>query len=205
MDLSLLLKGLAVGFTVAAPLGPIGLLCIGRTLSNGLSSGLATGLGAATADAIYGCIGGLGVTFLAQALTGRQWWFRLIGGLFLVYLGMRICHSKPAASERSADVRALTASYGSAFLLTLANPVTIVSFSAIFATFGVGDSKGSYSDAVTLLAGIVCGSAAWWLILSVSVNWFRRRIRLSSLGWINKVVGAIIAGCGFVALATISV
>lgn len=203
MDLSLLIKGLVIGFSIAAPVGPIGLLCIVRTLSAGRASGLVTGLGAATADGMYGCIGGFGVAFLTEILIDQQIWLRLIGGVFLVYLGIRNLTSRPAETAPQVRGSSLLADFGSTFVLTLTNPMTVISFGAVFASLGVGTSSGTRLDAVTLLIGIFSGSALWWIVLSTSVSLFRVRIQADRLGWINKAAGAIIAAFGTVALMSI--
>src|SRR5262249_42012791 len=139
MDIGLLTRGLIIGFSIAAPVGPIGILVIRRTLSDGRLTGLATGLGAATADALYGCIGAFGLTFITGALLGGKMWMRIAGGIFLCYLGVRPSLAPPA--ERAAPVTgaSLLRSYGSTLLLTLTNPSTILSFAAVFAGLGLGN------------------------------------------------------------------
>jgi len=133
----LLLKGLIIGFSIAAPVGPIGVLCIRRNLAKGRTSGLASGLGAATADAIYGGIAGLGLTRISNLLLEQQAWFRSIGGGFLLYLGIRTFLSKPAGAVAAARRTDLAGDYLSTSLLTLTNPLTILSFAAIFAGLGL--------------------------------------------------------------------
>src|SRR3712207_5845763 len=133
MDTSLLLRGLIIGFSIAAPVGPIGVLCIRRTLADGRAAGLASGLGAGTADALYGCIDGFGLTFISSLLIGQQGWLKLIGGVFLCYLGIRTLLAQQ--SERAAAVggMGLVGAYASTLVLTLTNPTTILSFVAVFA------------------------------------------------------------------------
>ena len=204
MNLFLFLKGLVIGFSIAAPVGPIGLLCIVRTLSGGLVAGLATGLGAAVADGLYGCIGGFGISVVGQALVGQQFWFRLIGGFFLIYLGIRNFMADPEQRSPSGDARSLLGSFGSTFVLTLTNPMTIIAFAAVFASLGVGISPGTYGDATTLIIGIFCGSALWWLVLSFGVSLFRKSVSPNRLGWINKIAGTVITGFGLAALASLA-
>ncbi|MEJ2716729.1 MAG: LysE family translocator [Deltaproteobacteria bacterium] len=205
MDSFLFIEGLVIGFSIAAPVGPIGLLCIVRTLSAGRAAGLASGLGAATADGVYGFIGGFGVTFLAHILIAQHVWFRLFGGIFLVCLGLKYLVSKPRERGEEADNRSLLADFGSTFLLTLTNPMTIISFGAVFASFGVGTTFSTYRAAITLLIGIFCGSALWWVTLSFGVNLFRPRIEANQLVWINRAAGTIIAGFGIAALVSLAV
>jgi threonine/homoserine/homoserine lactone efflux protein len=133
MDLSFLLRGLAIGFSIAAPIGPIGILCMRRTLVQGRVSGILSGLGAASADAIYGCIAALGLTLISDLLITQQSWLRLIGGVFLCYLGIKTFLSNPSENATSIRRYGLAGAYASTFLLTLANPLTILSFAAVFA------------------------------------------------------------------------
>ncbi len=205
MDLFLLMKGLVIGFSVAAPVGPIGVLCVVRTLTGGRVSGLATGLGAATADAVYGCIGGFGIAFLGQALIDQQTWFRMIGGTFLLYLGIRNFVAHPDHKSGSSERNGLLADFGSTFALTLTNPMTIVSFGAVFAALGVGGTRAAYLDASMLLVGIFSGSALWWIMLTFGVSVFRSKMDLNRLNWISKASGVIIAGFGAAALVTVAV
>jgi threonine/homoserine/homoserine lactone efflux protein len=173
VDIGFLLKGLFIGFSIAAPVGPIGLLCIRRTLANGRTSGLVSGLGAATADAIYGCIAGFGLTFISTLLISQQVWFRVIGGFFLCYLGLKTFFSRPAEQKASAKGNGLISAYASTFFLTLTNPMTILSFAAIFAGLGVASAGGNYVSAGVLVLGVFSGSALWWLLLSGGVAFFQ--------------------------------
>lgn len=200
----LLLKGIIIGFSIAAPVGPIGVLCIRRTLSEGWASGLVTGLGAATADALYGCIAGFGLTFISGALIGQQAWIRLVGGLFLCGLGVKTVLARPAEQAATASGRSLAAAYGSALFLTLTNPATILSFAAVFAGLGL-TAEGEYGGAATLVAGVFAGSALWWLALSGGAGLFRRRFTARGLLWVNRISGTIIAGMGLLALASVAV
>src|SRR5512142_2363186 len=160
MNLPLFLRGLVIGFSIAAPVGPIGVLCIRRTLANGRAAGLATGLGAATADGMYGCVAGFGLTFISSVLINQQMWLRLFGGLFLCYLGIRTLLSKPSGQEAKMGGNGLLGSYASTFLLTVTNPMTILSFAAIFAGLGLANTNGDYASAVILVLGVFLGSAS---------------------------------------------
>jgi len=200
MNLLLLIEGLAIGFSVAAPVGPIGVLCVVRTLTGGRLSGLATGFGAATADAVYGCIGGFGITFLAQALIDQQTWFRLIGGVFLIYLGARDLVIQRDQIADAYEKKSIVADFGSTFALTLTNPMTIISFGAVFAALGIGATQAAYFDASMLLVGIFSGSALWWILLTFGVSLFRDRLDLNGLRWISRASGVIITGFGVAAL-----
>jgi len=200
MDIRFLLRGLVIGFSIAAPVGPIGVLCIRRTLAKGRVSGLVSGLGAATADAIYGCIAGFGLTFIASILISQQGWFRLIGGAFLCYLGLKTFLTRPAEQAASAEGNGLVGAYASTFFLTLTNPMTILSFAAIFAGLGVVSASGNYASAGMLVLGVFIGSALWWLILSGGVSVFRARFNPHGVRWVNRISGVIITGFGLLAL-----
>ena len=181
------------------------MLCIRRTLADGWVFGLVSGLGAATADAVYGCIAAFGLTFISVALVSHQAWLRLIGGLFLCYLGVRTLLAQPA--EQAATVRegGLSRAYASTFFLTLTNPVTILAFAAIFAGLGLAEAGGGYASAGLLVLGVFLGSASWWLLLSSVVGAFRTRFSPSGMLWVNRVSGLIILGFGVYALAGWSV
>ncbi|MBK3798415.1 LysE family translocator [Azospirillum brasilense] len=200
-----LLKGLIIGFSIAAPVGPIGLLCIRRTLADGPAHGFVSGLGAASADAVYGAIAGFGVVLITDALLGAQVALKLVSGLMLLWLGWSTLRARPA--ERAADARGgggLTGAYASTFALTLANPATILSFAAVFGGLGVSAGDGSSTGVAALLvAGVFTGSAMWWLGLSASVGAFRRRVTPAAMLWINRVSGAVLGVFGIAALVSL--
>ena len=209
MDPSFLVRGLIIGFAIAAPVGPIGVLCIQRTLGKGRIYGLLSGLGAATADGTYGLIAGFGLTFISSFLIGQQLWIRLIGGVFLLYLGLRIILSKPAQREREQATTIkgenLLAAYVSTLFLTLTNPLTILSFAAIFAGIGAGGANRSYISAAVLVLGVFLGSALWWVILSSGVSILRTKLNTQALRWVNRISGAIIITFGVLALLSLRV
>lgn len=203
MDINYLLKGIVIGFSIAAPVGPIGVLCIRRTLADGRVAGLLSGLGAATADALYGCVAGFGMTLISSFLVSQQSWIRLIGGAFLCYLGVRTLLTKPAQEPADVKKKGLLGSYASTFFLTLTNPMTILSFAAIFAGLGLASLETNYSSAGILVLGVFCGSAAWWLLLSGVVGFFREKFNLKAMQWVNRISGVIILGFGVFALISL--
>ncbi|WP_416676715.1 LysE/ArgO family amino acid transporter [Egbenema bharatensis] len=203
MSLPFFLQGLIIGFSIAVPVGPIGILCIRRTLSDGQFIGLLSGLGAATADAIYGCIAGFGLTFVSGLLTSHVGWFRVIGGLFLCYLGVRTALAKPSETAATAQGRGWLGAYLSTLFLTLTNPATILSFIAVFAGLGLATAGGNYGAAVLLVSGVFLGSALWWLLLSSGVGLFRSRLTPKHLKWLNRISGAILLGFGIIALSPV--
>src|SRR5581483_11514863 len=169
------LRGLLIGFSIAAPVGPIGVLCIRRTLANGRAAGFVSGLGAATADSLYGCVAGFGLTAISDFLVGQQKPLRLFGGLFLVFLGLKTFFSRPAVESARSSRSGLAGDYTSTLLLTLTNPATILSFLAVFAGLGLGTRPGDYRSATSLVLGVFVGSACWWMLLSGGVGLFREK------------------------------
>lgn len=196
-------QGIILGLSIAAPIGPIGVLCIRRTLANGMLNGFVSGLGAATADGIYGCVAALGITVVSSFLVDNQVYLRLIGGLFLLYLGYQTFVAVITETTEQAETKSHLQSYTSAFFLTLTNPLTVMSFAAIFAGVGIGTAVKGYLPACLLVFGIFTGSMLWWLILSGAVNRLRVRFDAKRLKWVNQLSGIIIAGFGAVSLATI--
>ena len=200
MGLDLFLRGLIIGFSIAAPVGPIGVLCIRRTLTEGRASGFLSGLGAATADALYGCVAGFGLTVISGFLIDQRFWIQLIGGIFLLALGIKTLRSVPAERAAAASGSGLAASYASTLLLTLTNPMTILSFAGIFAALGVADTGGDLSAAARLVLGVFSGSAAWWLILSGGVGLLREKLSAGLLHWTNRLSGVILLVFGAIAV-----
>jgi threonine/homoserine/homoserine lactone efflux protein len=204
MDFPIIIRGIIIGFGIAMPVGPIGVLCIRRTISNGQLSGLVSGLGAATADGMYGCVAAFGLTFISSFLVNQQFGLRLIGGAFLCYLGVKTLLSRPAEQATTASANStLWGDYLSTFFLTVTNPMTILSFAAVFAGLGMAASSGEYVSAGLLVLGVVVGSALWWLCLSGIVGFFRQKFNSSGLVWVNRVSGLIIVGFGVLAIASL--
>jgi threonine/homoserine/homoserine lactone efflux protein len=163
-----------------------------------------SGLGAATADGVYGGVASFGVTFVSSFLVAQQMWLRLAGGAFLIYLGARIWSKKPGDARTPARHGGLASDYASTFALTLTNPLTIISFAAIFAGIGLGSMGGDYETAAILTFGVFGGSSLWWLLLSSTVNLFRRSSN-TTLQWVNRFSGAIIVTLGVVAILSLMI
>ena len=197
------LKGLLIGFSIAVPVGPIGLLCIQRTIAYGRNSGLVTGLGAATADGLYGGVAAFGLTTISGFLVGQQFWFRLIGGTFLLYLGTKTFLSKPAEKAATSSHESLFSDYGSTVFLTITNPMTILSFVAVFAGLGLANSSGGQTSPVLMIVGVVLGSTLWWFGLSAGVSLFRPKFNGDSLRVVNRISGATLIGFAIFAFASI--
>jgi len=200
MDVQFLFRGLILGFSIAAPVGPIGVLCIRRTLADGRATGLACGLGAATADALYGGMAAFGLTVLSTFLVNQQTVLRGMGGAFLIVLGIRTLLTRPAQQAAPTRGHGLAGAYASTFLLTLTNPMTILSFAAIFAGLGL---TGGAASAGALVAGVFLGSALWWLILSGGTALLRDKLSPIALQWVNRVSGVLIVVFGLAALASV--
>jgi len=203
--LVVLLQGYIVGVAIAAPVGPIGLLCIRRTIEHGIFMGFATGMGAAIADTFYGAIAAFGVSAALEFLQGHQTGFRIVGGLFLLVVAVRAFAQKPAAEEqevaRIPDSRTAIAGFMTGLTLTLTNPATILAFIAVFAGFGLGANLG-YFDAATMVLGVFLGASSWWLALSSGVAAVRHRITEQGLTLLNHCTGVGLACFGLWALGT---
>lgn len=218
METGLYFRGLLIGLAIAAPVGPIGVLCIRRTLAYGRASGFISGLGAATADALYGSVAAFGLVVVSSLLLEQRAIFQFVGGLFLIYLGVRLIFEKPKQLGFTPDAlpefnredgwqrlnwRMLGQDFGSTFLLTLTNPMTILSFAAIFAGLGATAASGG---GVQVVAGVFSGSAAWWLALSSATGLLRGwMLKFNGLHWVNKVSGAVLLAYGGLALANLMV
>ena len=203
MDSMLFPKGVIIGLSIAVPVGPVGLVCISRTLVRGRVAGLVSGLGAATADGMYGILAGLGVAYVADYLTDHQVLLRGIGGMALICLGVRRFLANAELNEKSVEGSGLLGYYISTFFLTLTNPLTVLMFAAVFAALGLRGSGGDYTALLELIAGVFCGSALWWLGLTYAVSRFRVMLDAKQLRVLNRVVGSVISACGVLALVSI--
>lgn len=194
-------EGVMIGFAVAAPIGPVGLLCIRRSLNRGKLAGLFTGLGAAVADGTYGLVAGFGVASVSALLISYRLWLELFGGAALCIMGYGILKSPLRKPRRTVEgVGSLGQAFASTLLLTLANPVTILSFIAVFASLGLDRAARGYFGVPILGAGVFCGSMAWWSILSSTVSSAGTRISLRVLGVINFLSGFVLLGFGLTGL-----
>ena len=164
---------------------------------------LVSGIGIATADGIYGSVAAFGLTVITSFLVNEQKWIRLVGGVFLIYLGIRTILAKPAEKAANAQAHNFAGAYVSTLLLTLTNPLTILSFAVIFAGLGVGATGGNSLAAALVVAGVFSGSAAWWCILTGGISLLRRRFTPTWLRWLNRVSGAVIGIFGIVALISL--
>ena len=206
MLLGFLLKGMLVGIVIALPAGPVGVLCIRRTIFHGRLAGFISGLGAATADAVFGIIAAFGLTFIADLLFEYQDWLRLGGACFLLYIGISAFIADPLKGTRSQrDPDDLVADYASAFALTITNPITILAFLAIFASIGFSGPEATLGRAVILVFGVWLGSLLWWAGLAFGAGMVRLSFDRHHLAWINRGSGGILVFCGVALLGSVLV
>jgi threonine/homoserine/homoserine lactone efflux protein len=218
MKLSLLLQGILIGFSIAAPVGPIGVLCVRRTVMFGRWAGLVSGLGAATADALYGSIAVFGVTFLSGFLTEQNNWLGILGGFYLCYLGGKIIYeTKDKKLYLSSQMNhfnnnvtffsnrtRLVGNYASTFFLTLTNPITIFSFAAIYAGLGYTITSEDTFTGLSLVLGVFIGSAIWWMLLSTLTSFLRDKfMSIGGQCWIDRISGLILIGFGLLVLVSV--
>ena len=200
MDLQFFWRGLLLGLSISAPVGPIALLCLRRTLAGGRLYGFVSGLGAATADGVYGLVAGLGLSLAAGGLMSQGGWLRPAGGVFLCYLGLRTFFSRPAEQAVAVTGRGLAGAYLSTLALTLTNPLTILSFAAVFASLGLVGRPGNAGAVRMLVLGVFGGSAAWWLLLTTTADRLRGHIAPPVLRWVNRLAGGALVAFGLVGL-----
>src|SRR4051812_18996357 len=194
-SLELLFRGLAAGLIIAAPVGPVNVLCISRTIKKGWISGLISGLGAATADFFYGCIAGFSITYVIQFLVREEFWIRFVGGILLVGIGVWYYFKRPESLAAQKQGESERSDYASTLLLTLTNPTTVLSFMAVLASLGLGGERTNWVT-LFLVLGIFAGSMLWWVVLTATVNHFRGRFTDRAMLWMNRIAGLAIGGFG---------
>jgi threonine/homoserine/homoserine lactone efflux protein len=199
LALPLPLRGLIIGFTIAAAVGPITLLVIRRTIEHGGLYGFVSGLGVATADASYAAIAAFGLTALTAVLVSGEVALGLIGGVVIALLGVRTMRSRPAEIARDTTRPGLPGAYASIYALTMTNPLTIVLFTGVFAGIGLA-SGSSVRDAAVVTVAVLAGSGLWWLLLTAIVAWARDRVSARALLWVNRVSGAALVVFGLAAV-----
>jgi len=202
MELTFFLKGIAIGFIMAIPIGPIGIMCIRKTLTEGRLSGLIIGLGAATADLFYGCVAVFGLTVISDTLSDQRIWIRIVGGALLFFLGIKTFRAQPKDPKLKISGSGRLRSYFTVVVLTLTNPLTIFAFIAVFAAFGLGDGL-SFFSAVVLVAGVFIGSCLWFFLLTSGTILFRKKLDLVGLKWVNKIAGILIIISGFIVIGSL--
>lgn len=202
MDLVWLFKGILIGISASAPLGPIGVLCVQRTLNKGRLSGFISGLGAALADTVYAIIAGMGLTIIINFIREQQLYFEIAGIALLFFLGFKIFYSNPAKQMRKSrrGESNLFEDFFSVSLLTISNPMALFLFLAVFAGLGLIKEDLDFYHTFQIVFGVLLGAAAWWFVLSTIVNKIRYKFRLKRLWWINKIAGAAIVLFGLASI-----
>jgi threonine/homoserine/homoserine lactone efflux protein len=197
-EVELLGKGILAGIAISAPVGPVNVLCMSRTLTKGRISGMVSGLGAAVGDTMYGAVAGFSISFVIQFLLREEFWIRLIGGFLLIGIGFLYYFKKPQSlKEQKSD--SPHSEFISAFLLNLTNPTVVLSFLAILAALGMGQQRPPLLT-LLLVGGIFAGSMLWWIILTVTTSHFRDRFNDKGMLWMNRIAGMAIGGFGIVTL-----
>jgi threonine/homoserine/homoserine lactone efflux protein len=199
----LFLKGMVIGFLISLPVGPMAVLCIHRTLNEGRIHGMVSGLGAATADAAYGFLAASGLSFTSNFLIKEQLWFRLLGGIFLCYMGGRLLRSRVIQKAVSEDNASYFNNYVSALFLTLSNPSTFIALAAVFASLGITQTRMHHTSAGLLISGVFIGSGLWWFILNIAASVFLKKLDYIKLAWLNRISGIVIAGFGILVLVSL--
>ena len=200
MLLIFLLKGIVVGIVIAVPVGPVGVMCVRRTIFASRLAGLISGVGAATGDAMFGFIAAFGLTFISDLLIGYQQWLRVAGGVYLIWVGGSALLAPPEItprSPRSAEIR----DFVSTFALTLSNPITILVFLGVFSAIGLSGEEATLDRAAILVLGVWLGSLLWWLTVSFGLGRLFRSFEPRYLGWINRGSGTILLVSGAALLA----
>jgi len=205
VELEFLIKGIIVGFLASIPLGPVGVLCIQRTINKGRVSGLFSGMGAATVDGFFALVAALGLTFIINFIEQQQFLIQLIGGSVLILLGAKVFNTNPIKQIRKhrRKKNKLIEDYFSVLLLTLSNPLAIFLFVAAFAGIGIVSSNDSHIESSLIISGVFIGAMIWWGALTFFVDLFRKKFRLKQLWWINKIAGILIAGFGVAAMVSV--
>jgi threonine/homoserine/homoserine lactone efflux protein len=202
MELFVFIKGLIIGFAMAVPIGPVGIMCIRKTLAEGHLRGLVIGLGAATADSLYGIVAAFGLTFVSDVIISQQFWLRIVGGGLLLFLGIRTLCAKAKAPVPHLANNQLWRSYLSAIFLALTNPVTFFAFVAVFAAFGLG-YRLVFITACSLVLGVGLGSLLWFLILGYIATIFKKKLDSGGLLWVNRISGGLIILSGIAAFVSL--
>jgi threonine/homoserine/homoserine lactone efflux protein len=200
-EISTFMRGLVLGVLVAAPVGPVGLLCIKRTLQRGIRGGLATGFGAALADGIFGAVAAFGVTAVLQWVDNLEKEIRLVGGLMLVITALYMIRQKVHISREkgTTTTRNLITSLISGLMITLTNPLTLIGVLAVVAAFS---GPLTFVQAATLTGGIFCGSLAWWAVLCGGTYLVRHHFTDNGITWVNRLTAVLILLLGGWALYT---
>ena len=199
-ELELLLRGALAGLAISAPVGPVNVICVSRTIAKGRPAGILSGLGAAAADTIYGSIAGFSITFIIAWLTREIRWIRLIGGILLIAIGAVYYFKRPKSLKEDAKDTSAGSDIATTFLLTLTNPTTVLSFLAVLALLGLGEQR-HWTLTLFLVLGIFVGAMFWWILLAMISGHFRERFDDQAVVWMNRIAAFAIAGFGLITMA----
>jgi threonine/homoserine/homoserine lactone efflux protein len=197
-ELNLLLRGVLAGLAIAVPVGPVNVLCISRTITNGRVAGIISGLGAATADTLYGGIAGFSITLIINFLVKERFWIRLVGGALLIAIGLVYWFKKPK-SLKEEQKESSHSEYVTTLLLTLTNPTTVLSFLAVMAGLRLGQPR-PWTLTLFVVAGIFCGSMLWWIVLAMISGHFRHRFTDQAVVAMNRIAAVAIGGFGLLTM-----
>lgn len=201
---SILLKGIVIGFSLAAPIGPVGMMCIRRTLTHGHLRGFVSGLGAATADSVYAIVAAFGITLISNFILQHEYPIRLVGGILLILLGIRTLARHPVEKDPKNGLNGHASAYVTMFFLTFTNPMTLFAFAVVFAGMGAGSVIGDTLKASFLVAGVFVGSAIWFVFITTAVHVYKDKFKLWGLKIINAIAGLFILICGIAILVSIN-
>lgn len=203
MELSIFLKGFLTGIIIAAPIGPVGALVIQRTVNYGRTSGTVSGLAAAVGDTVFAVIAAFGLTVISGILIEHEAWFHIIGGAFLILYGVKVFFSKPSQYGASNNNASHYGTFGSALLLTLSNPLVILSIVALYAILGIVNPAADYGTASFLFAGIFSGGLFLWVVLCHLISGLREKMGQNGMSMVNRITGFFIMACGTYALMSL--
>ena len=199
-ELELLLRGALAGFAISAPVGPVNVLCVSRTIAKGRSAGIVSGVGAALADTIYGSVAGFSISFIIDWLLRELFWLRLLGGILLIAIGAVYYFKRPKSLKESGNESSPSSDIATAFFLTLTNPTTILSFLAVLAGLRLGEHR-HWTMTLIVVGGIFVGAMAWWVTLALISGHFRDRFNDHAVLWMNRIAAFAIGGFGVITMA----
>ncbi|MCX7954769.1 MAG: LysE family translocator [Bacteroidales bacterium] len=204
MNFEIFIKGILIGFFSSVPIGPIGLIIMQRTLNKGYKAGFIAGTGAALGDTFFASIAAFSISFIHSFIEQQQQILRIIGGLILIILGIRIFFSNVITQIRTKNsgTKAISLEILKIFFLTLSNPLTIFVFGAVFAGFNIVVKERTYFELIQLIFGVFIGASLWWTILVIVVNLFRKKFKIRQLWWLNKIMGLLISIFGLISLVS---
>jgi threonine/homoserine/homoserine lactone efflux protein len=195
----LVLRGAIAGLAISAPVGPVNVLCVSRTLTRGRSRGIVSGIGAAAADTVYGSVAGFSISFIIGWLEREIFWIRLVGGCLLIAIGVLYYFKRPRSLQEAAKEGSTGSDLATTFLLTLTNPTTVLSFLAVLAVLGLGEHR-PWTLTVFLVLGIFAGAMFWWILLAAIAGSFRDRFNDRAVVWLNRIAALAIGAFGLITM-----